>query len=297
MNEKRKTATFIAIIALIIWGGVYSAGCSPSQLTHSEEIIELGDVYVDSYRADIYLDGTLAERYDYRIEATGSYRMIYRSWKMPLSSISPDAPYIEPLVVIPTPGAVPYIKDHNGTVRILSANDSQYSDEVERLAERNEVGGYYPQRFPAGRYRMIYLFRIHPYLECDQQFCHWNLMLADEHLPCRQLAIYIHDPDDLMVEFFTHPEMEIQREGDVWAITGSSPKDGLIEVEMLLLPEAKELIEGFPRDVKNVYEKTVSAQNNCSKTPGHSSTTIGQETSFQKLLASICSGMKVAGNE
>ena len=47
---------------------------------------------------------------------------------------------------------------------------------------------------------MNYLFRIHPYLECDQQFCHWNLMLASEHLPYRKLVIYIHDPDDQIVE-------------------------------------------------------------------------------------------------
>ena len=250
MNKKRKTATFIGIMALIIWGGCLSAGCSPFQQMPHQEGIDLGDVYVDSYRADIYLNGALAEKYDYQIEASGSYKMLYRSWNMPLSSESPNAPYTEPLVVIPTPDAVAYVKDNNGKVQIPSANDSHYSDEVGLLAERNEVGGYYPHMFSAGRYQMIYLFRIHPYLECDQQFCHWNLMLADEHLPYRQVSIYIHDPADLMVDFFTHPEMETHKEGDISVVTGSSPKDGLIEVEMLLLPEAKELIEGFPREVR-----------------------------------------------
>ncbi len=114
--------------------------------------------------------------------------------------------------------------------------------------------------FAAGTYTIDYIFRFHPYLECDREYCHWNLMLADEHLPYRQTAIYIHDPDHLLVQFFPHPAMSYRQEGDAWVITGSSPKDGLLEIEMLLRPDASSSIKGFPRDVPDVLAKTIAAQ-------------------------------------
>ncbi len=249
MNEGSQAAILIGIVALIGFGGLYITGGIPFLEEPFPAGFFLGDVYVESYQADLYLNGTLSEEFDYRIKKSGAYRMLYRNWKMPLSAEHMVLPYIEPLEILPTPGAVPYVKDNTGAVQILSPADSRYKSEVASLAERNEAGGYYPQRFTAGQYQMEYLFRIHPYLECDQEFCHWNLMLADEHLPYRQIEIRIHDPDDLIVELFTHPQMRMQKEDKMWVITGGSPKDELIEVEMLLVPGAKEGIGGFPREV------------------------------------------------
>jgi len=260
MNEERQAAILIGMVALIGFGGLYITGGIPFLEEPFPAGFFLGDAYVESYQADLYLNGTLSEEFDYRIKKSGVYRMLYRNWKMPLSAEHLQVPYIEPLEILTTPGAVPYVKDNNGVVQILSAADSRYNSEVATLAERNEAGGYYPQRFSAGQYRMEYLFRIHPYLECDQEFCHWNLMLANEHLPYRQLAIRIHDPDDQIVELFTHPKMRIQKERKTWVITGGSPKNELIEVEMLFVPQAANAIVGFPRVVPNVYQKTISAQ-------------------------------------
>ena len=72
---------------------------------------------------------------------------------MPLSEQSQSVPYIEPLKILPTPGAIPYTKDHNGAVQILSAAGSSYVSEVASLAEINEAGAYYPQSFSAGGIR------------------------------------------------------------------------------------------------------------------------------------------------
>ena len=268
MNDERQAAIWISIVALIGFSGLYLTGGIPFLEAPFQAGLFLGDVYVDSYRADLYLNGTLTEKFDYHIKSTGKYRMLYRSWKMPLSEQSQSVPYIEPLKILPTPGAIPYTKDHNGAVQILSAAGSSYVSEVASLAEINEAGAYYPQSFSAGGYQMNYLFRIHPYLECDQQFCHWNLMLASEHLPYQKFVIYIHDPDDQIVELFTHPQMRLQKEGNQWVISGGSRKDGLIEVEMLLLPGAADAIEGFPREVSNVYQKTISAQDESSLAGG-----------------------------
>lgn len=41
----------------------------------------------------------------------------------------------------------------------------------------------------AGAYRIDYRFLVHPFLECDEQVCHWNLRLADSHLPYRRLEV------------------------------------------------------------------------------------------------------------
>lgn len=271
MNEESQAAILIGIVALIGFVGLHLTGGIPfldeaaqqgpiGQEPLQEAHFDLGDAYVDNYQADLYLNGTLIEKFSYQIDASGIYRMLYRSWKMPIIQGRIDLPYIELLEVVPTPGAVPYVRYSNNAVKVLSANDSGYREEIESLAEQNEAGAYYPPRFSAGRYQNEYSFRIHPYLECDQDYCHWNLMLADEHLPYRELAIRIHDPDDLIAELFTHPEMESHQDGDLWVITGSSPRDGLIEVEMLLLPAAREIIDGFPREVSDVYERTVSVQ-------------------------------------
>lgn len=46
----------------------------------------LGDVYVDSYRADICLNGTLDEQFVYAVDASKKYQMLYSSWKLPLST-------------------------------------------------------------------------------------------------------------------------------------------------------------------------------------------------------------------
>lgn len=265
MNEEGQAAGLIGIVALIGLAGLYLTGGIPFLVPAQQEPVpeasfELGDAYVDSYRGDLYINGTLIEKFSYQVDASGKYRMLYRSWKMPVVQEKIDLPYIELLEVVPTPGAVPYVKYSNNAVKVLSENDSGYRKEIESLAEQNEAGAYYPQRFSAGRYQMEYIFRIHPFLECDQNYCHWNLMLKNEHLPYRQLAIRIHDPDDLIVQLFAHPKMESYQEGDIWVITGASPRDGLIEVEMLLLPAAREVIDGFPREVSDVYERTVSAQ-------------------------------------
>lgn len=260
MNEERHAAIYIGLVLLVGIIGFFLTGGIPGVKPSIEMGISLGDVYVDTYRADIYLNGTLAEQFVYRIVPSGKYRMLYRSWKMPLSTQNLSQPYVEPLKVSPEAGLIPYIKQHNGSVQILSTKYGDRRSEVQSLAELNEAGGYYPSKFASGWYDMNYLFRIHPFLECDQELCHWNLKLADEHLPYKQVSVNIHDPDNLIVQLFIHPKMDFSKVGDCWIITGSSPRNELLEVEMLLKPEASSQISGFPRQVSDVKAKTISSQ-------------------------------------
>jgi hypothetical protein len=131
--------------------------------------------------------------------------------------------------------------------------------DIKKLAFDNEAGVYRQRRFPAGFYKVNYTFQIHPTLEVDGKHCHWNLRLADEHLPYRHFTIAVHDPGRLVERLFPYPSMSERKEADAWIMEGSSPKDGLLEVEMLLGANATSRIRGFPESVADVEGKTLAA--------------------------------------
>jgi uncharacterized membrane protein len=265
LSETRQAAMVIAAVLFIgLLGLLLTGGLPGVKAGLPADIVIAGkDVYVDDYSADLYLNGTLKESFIYNIDAADKYRMLYRSWTtLPVSLQNMSRPYVEPLEIIPPPGTIPYIKDQSGRVTVTAEDEASQADisEINSLAEINEAGCYMPQRFESGSYRIDYQFSIHPPLECDSEYCHWNLAFADKHLPYRQATITIHDPENLIVQLFPHMPFDVKKEGDAWIMTGSSPEDGLVEVEMLLRPEAAETIDGFPRQVSNVREKTLEAQ-------------------------------------
>jgi len=124
---------------------------------------------------------------------------------------------------------------------------------------QNEVGCYKQNSFSAGTYAIDYLFKIYPPLEYDERYCHLNLKLADEHLPYKTATVAIHDPNGFVYQIFPHSPMVVKQENGVWILTGTSNKDELLEVEMLLSPEVMNVMEGFPRYVEGIEEKTISA--------------------------------------
>ncbi len=265
MSETRQITIVIASVFLIGLLGLLLTGGLPGVNVGipSGSVIAGKDVYVDSYSADLYLNGTLKERFIYNINTAGKYRMLYRSWTtLPVSLQNLSRPYVEPIGIIPLAGTIPYIKDQSKRVTITAKNAASQTavSDIGSLAEPNEVGCYNPQRFGSGSYQIDYLFRIHPPLEYDSENCHWNMAFADKHLPYRQATITIHDPENLIVQLFPHMPFDAKKEGDSWVMIGSSPENGLLEAEMLLRPEAKEAIDGFPKQVANVREKTLEAQ-------------------------------------
>lgn len=265
MSETRQLAIVIAAVLFIGLFGLLLTGGLPGEKVGlpAGSVIAGKDVYVDDYSADLYLNGTLKEKFIYNIDTGGKYRMLYRSWTtLPISLQNLNRPYVQLLNIIPPAGAIPYIKDQSERVTIPSENVASQTaiSDIGSLAEPNEVGCYNPQRFDPGSYQIDYLFRIHPPLECDSENCHWNMAFADKHLPYRQATITIHDPENLIVQLFPHMPFDAKKEGDSWTMTGSSPENGLLEVEMLLRPEAREAIDGFPRQVANVRQKTLEAQ-------------------------------------
>jgi hypothetical protein len=72
MNEERQALALICLAFLIGVIGLFLTGGLPGV----KGFVEAGDVYVDEYRADLYLNGTLEEQFVYRIKAPGKYRML-----------------------------------------------------------------------------------------------------------------------------------------------------------------------------------------------------------------------------
>ena len=258
---KRHLKCHIAMVAMIIFA------CLASMVPIS---MAADGISIKSYQADLYLNGTLEEKFVYQIEEANRYHMLYRSWKLPVSLEQLNRDFVETIMVYPPKTTVGYVMDRNGKVTILSPDRGSYADDIKSLAQNNEAGCFNPNKFARGIFSIGYLFKIHPSVECDNSFCHWNLRLADEHLPYQKAAIYIHDPDGLVVHPIPHPDMYYKKEGDVWIINGSSPKDALIEVEMLLRPNASSKMAGFIRNISSVEGRTISAQDKKSSSDNDS---------------------------
>lgn len=263
MREEKQLSILLVAVFLIGAAGLFITGNMPGLASVSNQGYDR-PVYVEDYRADFYLNGTLAERYDYQINQAGKYRMLYRNWKVPLTDGNLSQPYVEIISINPPENTIAYFKNQLGKVETTKTNNrtnpiiSGYST-IESLALPNEAGCFNPNRFGSGRYEISYLFKLHPPVEVDEKYSHLNLKLLDEHLPYRNMEVTIHDPGDLIEQIFTHPPMASKKEGDSWIITGSSPENSLMELEMLLKPEASKVIPGFPRNVYDVEGQTLSA--------------------------------------
>ena len=229
----------------------------------------LDTVRVENYTARIHLDGNIEETFVYEITEPGKYRMLYRNWEMalygpfePWESGRRSFPFMEVMNISAPEGTIRYVKDAVSGVRLVSKPDDPaglINYFISSKALDNEAGAYLPSFFDAGTYRMDYVFRIHPPLECDGEYCHLNLKLASEHLRYSSLSITVHDSDGLIERVFTHPLMNARREEEAWVIRGSSQKNDLLEVELLLKPEVMNRMDAFQERIDDVERKTVSA--------------------------------------
>ncbi|HID96572.1 MAG TPA: DUF2207 domain-containing protein, partial [Thermodesulfobacteriaceae bacterium] len=268
MNENKQIALLIIVVTVTGLSGFFLAG-DMHGLVKACGLVSCGDVYVENYRAELFLNGTLKENFVYEIERSGIYRMLYRNWDdAPLLQRGEEhvVPYIETVSITPPAGTYPYIKDFKGNVNVLSPSSSRYKYEIASLALSNEAGCYSPQRFWAGIYEIGYIFTLHPPLEIDEDLYHLNLKLADEHLPYKNVDIVVHDPEGKISELFTHPVMDTSKEGKTWVIEGTSPENTLLEIEMLL--EGPPVMDGFVRNVSDVRGKTLEANTEYSDTYG-----------------------------
>ncbi|AEA47777.1 DUF2207 family protein [Archaeoglobus veneficus] len=255
MSETRQLVILFLIVILFGAAGFFVA----------ELVNYSGDLTVERYIVTLSPNGSLKETYVYDIGSSGKYTMLYRVWKVPLlppAASGLNTPYVKVLDVECSFGTISYVKDFAGKVWILSGQSPAYAKSwISRKAYLNEVGCYKPEMFTAGKYTVTYSYFINPPLECDEEICHLNLKLADEHVPYKRVEIVLNDPYNQILRVFPHPpDFSVSKSDSGWVITGKSPRDGLIEVEILLKPG----MVGFVKEVSNVEEKTLSANSTYS---------------------------------
>ncbi|MBC7120831.1 MAG: DUF2207 domain-containing protein [Candidatus Methanosuratus sp.] len=254
MSESRQVAILFLLTITIAALGAFLLEHPPA--------LSLEDVWIDSYDATIYPNGTLVEEYIYNVAASGKYRMLYRAWDVPLSQIPLGTPHVSLLSCEVPPGAIPYFRDASGEVWVPPSNKSpSVLSFISSNAEINEVGIYAPSYFEAGTYRVQYVFSIYPPIEYDSSDVHLNLMLADQHLDYRNVFIRVAFPEfGAITQVYARPLTLRLLETDEWVyILGSAEKDQILEVELLLSKDALSGLQGFPREVQGVRDQTEQA--------------------------------------
>ncbi|MDD1646331.1 MAG: DUF2207 domain-containing protein, partial [Methanomicrobiales archaeon] len=226
MSEQRQITTLVAITLAIGILAVLLALVVPGLLG--------GNLVVDRYDAVLSPDGTLTETYIYHVKADQVYRMLYRSWEVPLSFGFLDEPSIEFVGMEQPPGTIGYVRDHAGRIWTSDQPSGQPSPgggsalgDLQYLVQPNEVGFANPSYFPAGTYTVRYTFRLHPPIEYDPENSHLNLRLADAHVPYRAITLTV--PDGGIEDIYSYPPfLSITRQEDSYVIMGSAGSDEVL---------------------------------------------------------------------
>jgi uncharacterized membrane protein len=250
MSEAWQIASLLIIVSLIGGMGLMAVAYPPKIHFIS------GDVAVAEYEATFYLNGTLLERYTYRVDAAGKYRMLYRVWDVPLTLEDMDFPSVEVRAVSPMPqGTSVYAKDYEGRL-YLSPDDLDARVQASRMAYLNEVGVFKPDYYGPGVYQVNYTVILHSPIEYDDELSHLNLKFASNHLSYESVVIVVKEAAQVEEVFLHPPTLRKERVGNELSIRGACPQDQLLEVELLLKKEALSGMKGFPQRMENVKVKT-----------------------------------------
>jgi hypothetical protein len=199
----------------------------------------------------------------YDVKVGGVYRMLYRTWEVPVSFGYLDTPSVEFVGMEPPPGTIGYVKDHAGNIWTSdqppgTSGEGSALAGLQYLAEDNEAGFANPSYFPAGTYTVRYTFRVHPPIEYDARLQHLNLLLADSHVPYRSVTLVV--PANGVTGIYPYPpSLSVSREGDAYIITGKAGKDEGLGFEILATRGSLDRIRGFPNMVDNVQRRTEEA--------------------------------------
>ena len=110
----------------------------------------------------------------------------------------------------------------------------------------------------AGTYPMEFTYVLHPPVQYDGNYAHLNLKFFREHPTIRHVNITIYSK--YIDAVYPHPgTLTATRDGDKYTITGSSPQDELLEVEMLLDRGYIDVIHGARIPTGDVKGKTEQA--------------------------------------
>jgi len=213
--------TALAIVAVYVIQNVILT------IPHGDAIEEYRAVYNPS-------QGELIEEHIFYISSSRKYRMLYRTWEIPLSVKEGESP-VRVIAISHPKGSIAYVKDSNGRLHIIDSNvPTNIVKEIYKLAERNEVGCYFPDRIPAGTYKLRIEYEFRPPADYDGKYYHLNIKFANIHIPYKRFDIKILIPSkDIRLVYVHVPIYNIERGEDYIRIYGYSLKNMLISVELL----------------------------------------------------------------
>jgi hypothetical protein len=247
------------LIAVIIFFNFtsFQTGTSLSSLSSPQPLV------TEDYIANFLWDGTLTEIINYRVASSDKFTMLYRDFNVPLVTKPISNPYIEFIRIDPPDRTIPYLKDDQGTASLLNGfvNTGALSD-IQKKAERNEIGIYKEGGFLPGTYPVKYQYRFHPPIEYDQTTAHLNIMLAgDNHLAYNRVKIQV--PESSVKEiYFNPPHLKVAKEGAVIIATGEVEEREVLSFEVILDKEILSTLPGFPKYTNNIAEKVKAAYPN-----------------------------------
>ncbi|MDD1662360.1 MAG: DUF2207 domain-containing protein, partial [Methanomicrobiales archaeon] len=243
MTETRQIATLMAITLIIGVAALALALALPRALE--------GNLAIDQYDAAISADGTLTEHYTYIVKTPGTYRMLFRTWEVPLAGTSLSQPSIEVIGMHVPDGTVGYYRDYQGMVTIYGMTTDQDRATIRSLVQNNEVGFYNSGYFPAGTYSADYSFRIHPPIEYDTRYGHLNIQLADQHVPYHALQVTI--PSSGVDKVYPYPPfLSVGTAGGTTTVAGSAAANEVIGIEIVAARDYTTNWAGFPSAVGDV---------------------------------------------
>ena len=182
----------------------------------------------------LYENGTLTEQYTYDVKTSGQYRMLYRSWEVPLILGNSSGPSVQFVSANFPAGTVGYVKDEDDNVITLGISESSSSKAaIRNLAETNEVGIFRPEYYNQGKYSVGYTYLLHPPIEYDPTTSHLNLKFAGaSHIAYRNVKITL--PSGTVEQLYVYPPlMKTEKTGDAYVITGSVAENENLAVEIL----------------------------------------------------------------
>ncbi|HVP24867.1 MAG TPA: DUF2207 domain-containing protein, partial [Methanomicrobiales archaeon] len=243
MSEKRQITTLMAITLVIGVVALILALALPPALE--------GNLVVDRYEAAISADGTLTEHYTYVVKTPGTYRMLFRTWEVPLAGSALTQPSVEVVGMQAPPGTIGYYRDYQGQVTIYGMTTDQARATIRSLVQDNEIGFYDPGYFPAGTYDVYYTFRLHPPLEYDTRWSHLNLRLADQHIPYHSVQVTF--PSGGVASVYPYPPfLSVRESGGITTVSGSAGENEVLGVEIVAARDYLVDWDGFPGSVADV---------------------------------------------
>ena len=256
MQEEKKLFYYLIVVFFIGIIGVY--------ISRNVDIRVLLSSLVIDYRAEITFSDNikLKEIYTYHVKDDGKYTMLYRYWEVPITY---NKDMLEPFIrteKVYSDNGITYLKDYKDDVFLFGSNDEYLIEKIRSKAYTNEVGIISPNYFKTGDYKLNIDYTVFPPVQTDKEYLHLNLSLAStNHKPYKNVEIYIHDPNKLILELYPHlPDFSVDETDDGYYIKGSSIND-IVEIEFLM---RKVPISPFEKSYPDVLLKTEDANRSYS---------------------------------